>query len=260
MAVFLTHYLGFPLGSGLNGVVDQGGRPSARRRRSKGEGEDKKANVNAAVKMHTGRSSMTSRYAALSREELATLVPPGRTSCSFPACARGIPWRSPTRSACRSRRGPKDLREIPAHFGRVAAARDYGDYDIEILAEINNAPRLLRRELRAAADAFRAAGADVIDIGCTPGLPFPRSGRRRARAGRAPACASASTAFDPQEIRTAVGAGAELVLSVNRSNLGVRAGPGRQRGPGRRRARARRPARHARAHPGGARGCAACRT
>jgi 4-carboxymuconolactone decarboxylase len=55
MAVFLTHYVGFPLGSGLNGVV---GRVTAKRKKAaeKGAGNDKKANVNDAVKMHTGRT------------------------------------------------------------------------------------------------------------------------------------------------------------------------------------------------------------
>ena len=54
MAVFLTHYVGFPLGSGLNGVV---GRVAAKRRKAaeKGSGVDKKANVNDAVRMHTGK-------------------------------------------------------------------------------------------------------------------------------------------------------------------------------------------------------------
>ncbi len=55
MAIFLTHYVGFPLGSGLNGVV---GRVSAKRKKAaeKGAANDKKANVNDAVKMHTGRT------------------------------------------------------------------------------------------------------------------------------------------------------------------------------------------------------------
>jgi len=55
MGVFLTHYLGFPLGSGLNGTVDQ---VVNRRRKAaaKGEAEDKKANVNAAVKMSSGKT------------------------------------------------------------------------------------------------------------------------------------------------------------------------------------------------------------
>ncbi|MDV3129364.1 carboxymuconolactone decarboxylase family protein [Mycobacterium sp. 21AC1] len=55
MAIFLTQYVGFPLGSGLNGVVT---KVAAKRRRAaeKGQGEDKKANVNAAVRMNTGNT------------------------------------------------------------------------------------------------------------------------------------------------------------------------------------------------------------
>src|SRR3989442_15332982 len=41
-------------------------------------------------------------------------------------------------------KGPKDLREIPRYFGRAQAVMEYGAYDIEILAEINNAPKLSR--------------------------------------------------------------------------------------------------------------------
>jgi dihydropteroate synthase-like protein len=118
------------------------------------------------------------------------------------------------------RKGPKDVREIPAYFGRAAAGRDYGAYDIEILAEINNAPKMSRRDLRAAAEGFRQSGADVIDIGCTPGLEYPALAdvvRELVGAGMR---VSIDT-FDAGEIRAAVGAGAELVLSVNASNLDV---------------------------------------
>ena len=117
-------------------------------------------------------------------------------------------------------KGPKDLREIPRYFGQAAAAPDYGSYSVEILAEINNAPKLTRAEIRAAADYFRASGADLIDVGCTPGVPFPDLGavvRELREAGMRISVDS----FDPAEIRTAVEAGAELVLSVNGSNLEV---------------------------------------
>ena len=55
MSIFLTHYVGFPLASWLNGVV---GRVAGKRKKAAkaGAGEDKKANVNAAVKMNTGRT------------------------------------------------------------------------------------------------------------------------------------------------------------------------------------------------------------
>ncbi|BBY81817.1 carboxymuconolactone decarboxylase family protein [Mycolicibacterium pulveris] len=53
MAVFLTHYLGFPLGSKLDGAVSKVIK-TRRKAAAKGQSEDKKANVNAAVKMHSG--------------------------------------------------------------------------------------------------------------------------------------------------------------------------------------------------------------
>jgi 4-carboxymuconolactone decarboxylase len=55
MAIFLTHYVGFPLGSKLDGVIK---RVTAKRKKAaaEGSGDDKKANVNDAVKMHTGKT------------------------------------------------------------------------------------------------------------------------------------------------------------------------------------------------------------
>jgi len=50
MAIFLTHYVGLPLGSGFNGVVE---RVAAKR--EKGAGRDKSANLSEALRMHTGR-------------------------------------------------------------------------------------------------------------------------------------------------------------------------------------------------------------
>jgi dihydropteroate synthase-like protein len=117
-------------------------------------------------------------------------------------------------------KGPADLREIPRYFGRSASAQEYGAWDIEILAEINNAPRLKREDIRREAERYRASGADVIDIGCTPGLAFPELGdvvRELVDAGMR---VSIDT-FDVDEIRTAVRAGASFVLSVNQSNVEI---------------------------------------
>ncbi len=55
VAVFLTHYLGFPLGSKLDGAVSKVVR-NRKKAAEKGSGEDRKANVNAAVKMHSGKT------------------------------------------------------------------------------------------------------------------------------------------------------------------------------------------------------------
>ena len=115
-------------------------------------------------------------------------------------------------------RGPKDLRQLPEHFGMAAAQADYGAYDIQVLAEINDAPGLPLPDLLRRADGFAASGADIIDVGCTKGRPFPALAETVA-ALRAKGYRVSVDSFEPGEIRAAVAAGAEMVLSVNGSNL-----------------------------------------
>jgi dihydropteroate synthase len=144
-------------------------------------------------------------------------VPAGTDLVLLPGLCEGDPRVIAEKHGVAVEKGPKDLREIPRHFGR-AGARDYGAWDIEILAEINNAPRLTHAAIRAQAEYFRDSGANIIDIGCTPGLEFPSLGdvvRDLVRAGMRVSVDS----FEPEEIRTAVAAGAEMVLSINGSNI-----------------------------------------
>jgi dihydropteroate synthase len=168
-----------------------------------------------AVLRITVAALMTTPWIARSLE-----VPEGTDLVIIPGLCEGDPQAIGERFSVRVEKGPKDFRELPAHFGRPAAARNYGAWDIEIIAEINNAPRLTREAVREAADYFRESGADIIDIGCTPGLPFPALGDRVRELAAAGMKVSIDT-FDPDEIRTAVAAGAELVLSVNGSNVEV---------------------------------------
>jgi dihydropteroate synthase len=147
-------------------------------------------------------------------------VPPGTDLVLIPGLCEGDTAILRERFGVTVEKGPKDLREIPRYFGQAALAADYGSFAIEILAEINNAPRLSREVVRATADYFRASGADLIDIGCTPGLAFPALAET-VRELRAAGMRVSIDSFDPGEIRTAVEVGAELVLSVNRSNLEV---------------------------------------
>ncbi len=147
-------------------------------------------------------------------------VPPDTDLVLIPGLCEGDTTVLRERFGVRVEKGPKDLREIPRYFGQSAAALDYGSYSVEILAEINNAPKLDRAEIRAAADYFRVSGSDLIDIGCTPGVPFPDLDAVVRELRDAGMRVSVDT-FDPVEIRIAVAAGAELVLSVNGSNLDV---------------------------------------
>lgn len=117
-------------------------------------------------------------------------------------------------------RGPKDLREIPQYFGRAARAADYGSYQIEILAEINNAPKMDPERVLAEARYLRESGADLIDVGCTPGVPFAGLGNL-VKDLRADGHRVSVDSFNPGEITVALEAGAEMVLSVNATNLGV---------------------------------------
>ena len=171
--------------------------------------------VDVAVMRITVAALMTTEWIARFLE-----VPSGIDLVMIPGLCEGDVGAVAAGTGVRVEKGPKDLREIPHYFGRAEAARDYGAWDIEILAEINNAPRLTPAAIRAAAEYFRTSGADVIDIGCTPGLQFPNLGaivRDLASAGMR---VSIDT-FDAHEIRAAVEAGAELGLSVNGANIDV---------------------------------------
>ena len=150
-------------------------------------------------------------------------VPSGTDLVMIPGLCEGDVGAIAAQMGTRVEKGPKDLREIPQYFGRAETVRDYGAWDIEILAEINNAARLTPQAIRAAADYFHTSGADVIDIGCTPGLPFPNLGAAVRDLVSAGLRVSIDT-FDAQEIETAVDAGAELVLSVNGTNIDVARG------------------------------------
>ena len=113
--------------------------------------------------------------------------------------------------------GPKDLRELPRFFGQQAPAADYGRYDIEILAEINHAPRLPLEELLNTADRLRADGADIIDLGCDPAAEWTAVGDA-VRVLRDRGHRVSIDTMNVAEAAAATRAGAELVLSVNASN------------------------------------------
>lgn len=147
-------------------------------------------------------------------------VPQGIDLVLIPGLCEGATATIADRFAVRVEKGPKDLREIPEFFGQAAAREEYGAWDIEIIAEINNAPRLSRDAIMREALRFRDSGADFIDIGCTPGLAFPELGSVIRDLVAAGMRVSIDT-FNAGEIRTAVDAGATLVLSINGSNLEV---------------------------------------
>jgi dihydropteroate synthase-like protein len=116
-------------------------------------------------------------------------------------------------------KGPKDLRDLPEFFGeKTAEYRPDGEHAVTILAEINDVHRLSDEAIVDAAERYRRSGADVIDLGCTPGHPLTDAGRivrlLRGRGHRV----SIDT-FDETEALAADEAGAEFLLSLNSENL-----------------------------------------
>lgn len=146
-------------------------------------------------------------------------VPPGTDLIVIPGLCEGDTRVLAERAGVPVRRGPKDLRELPAFFNRPVPDH-YGAFDIAIVAEINNVPRMAPDAVRAEADRLVASGADIIDIGCTPGRAFPALGDR-VRALRTAGIRVSIDSVDPDEIRRAVEAGAELVLSITPANVDV---------------------------------------
>ena len=85
-------------------------------------------------------------------------------------------------------KGPVDVLSLPEWYGREAVRAELGPRDVRVFAEINQVPYLSRDEIVARAEAFRAAGADVVDLG----LALDRSWLEKARR-RSPSCASAAS-------------------------------------------------------------------
>jgi len=70
-------------------------------------------------------------------------------------------------------RGPDEIIDLPQFFGKGGKPPDFSRYDVRVFAEIVDAPALTVPQLIERAAKFKAEGADVIDIGCQPDVPFP---------------------------------------------------------------------------------------
>ena len=122
-------------------------------------------------------------------------------------------------------RGPKDLEQLPDHFGHRPDMSDYGAYDVQIVAQVRNAPRLALPELATVASRFNDQGADLIALCCPAGETWTEADlavRALREEGRRVAIDSRNTA----EIEAAVQAGAELVFSVDSRSCREAAGWG----------------------------------
>lgn len=69
-------------------------------------------------------------------------------------------------------RGPEDLKDLPQYFGHAGTKPDLSRHSVKIFAEIVDAPHLDVAGIVKKAQHFLTQGANVIDLGCLPGVPF----------------------------------------------------------------------------------------
>ena len=137
-----------------------------------------------------------------------------------PGCCAGSVEALSERLGVSVERGPKDLKDLPEFFGGKARQADLSRYAIRIFAEIVEAPGLTLEAIVARAEAYRRDGADVIDLGCLPGQPFPHleeSVQELKRCGFAVSVDS----MDEQELLRGGRAGADHLLSLRESTLWI---------------------------------------
>ncbi|MDE2484838.1 MAG: PTS mannitol transporter subunit IIABC [candidate division NC10 bacterium] len=149
---------------------------------------------------------------------LHSLRSPSADLLMIPGLCRVEPHELEQSLGVKVEKGPKDLRDIPYYFGVEKKREGYGEHDLTILAEINDAPTLPVGEVLRKARYYAACGADIIDVGCTPGQPAGNVGEI-VSALRSEGFRVSIDTFDPQEILAADKAGAELLLSLNAQNL-----------------------------------------
>jgi dihydropteroate synthase-like protein len=115
-------------------------------------------------------------------------------------------------------RGPDDLKDMPEFFGGKAGRVDLSRYDVRIFAEIVEAPTLNVDGIIARAAALKSERADVIDLGCLPGVPFPHLEEAvRALIGEGHVVSVDSG--DVAELRRGALAGAAYLLSLTEETL-----------------------------------------
>jgi dihydropteroate synthase len=144
--------------------------------------------------------------------------PEGTTRIMIPGLCEGDVELITEKLGIAAEKGPKDVKELPVHFGRADTRAAYGDRDIRVFAEINNVPRLSRDEILAAAGRYRDAGADVIDLGLSLDRDWLEDGPGVIADLRERGFTLSIDTLDPREIRMADEAGVDYVLSLNSTN------------------------------------------
>src|SRR6266478_1421534 len=120
----------------------------------------------------------------------------------------------------RIERGPDELRDLPEHFGRQRKGVDLSMHDVQIFAEIVDAPHLSLEQIVARAQAYQHDGADVIDLGCLPETPFPHLAEA-VHALRGAGLRVSVDSLEREDLLIAGRAGADYLLSLKADSIDI---------------------------------------
>jgi dihydropteroate synthase len=117
-------------------------------------------------------------------------------------------------------RGPADLKDLPQYFGHGGVAPDLSQYSVKIFAEIVDAPFLSVEGIIKRAQHYQAQGANVIDLGCLPVVPFPHLADA-VKALKALDFKVSVDSLNTDDLLTAGHAGADYLLSLTENTLWI---------------------------------------
>jgi len=146
--------------------------------------------------------------------------PAGVTRVIVPGLCRGDLAEAERALGVPVLRGPDDLKDLPAYFGREGRAPDLSRHDVGIFAEIVDAPSLAVDAILDRARRYAVDGADVIDIGCLPDTPFPHL-EDAVQALRSAGYRVSVDSVAPDDLLRAGRAGADYLLSLSEETLWI---------------------------------------
>ncbi len=117
-------------------------------------------------------------------------------------------------------RGPNDLKDLPQYFGHAGITPDLSRYDVQIFAEIVDAPFLSVDDIIKKAQQYQSQGANVIDLGCLPAVPFLHLADT-VKALKALDFKVSVDSLNTDDLLSAGHAGADYLLSLTENTLWV---------------------------------------
>lgn len=140
------------------------------------------------------------------------IILPGRCRGDIKALAKTL--------AIPVERGPDELKDLPLYFGKQALHIDLSHYDVNIFAEIVNAPELSVEAVVQRAYYYQSNGANIIDIGCLPDTPFPQM-ENIVRTLKQEGFQVSIDSLATDDLLRGAKAGADYMLSLHESTLWV---------------------------------------